>query len=138
MANQDKSMNSSQPDATGDSPSLSRVQDRRSYVLESIGAVSVIGFFVGIYFAYQTQVSGVVTQSEFDLLQPGQSVAVVNELLGFEGTVVKPKSGEDVDSQPTASSSVATTYVWQNSTISFVQCTFIDGRLTDKTATDLP
>lgn len=130
----------STPDAeiTADSSPSANFQGRRSYVLELIGAVSVIGFFVGIYFAYQTQVSGVVTQREFDQLQPGQSLATVNKLLGFEGALLDPSPDQSAHDHTTASSPATTFYVWENSTVSFVQCTFVEGRLTEKKALDLP
>ncbi len=129
-------MSSPHAETTADRSSSNNVQEGRSYILELIGTVSVIGFFVGIYFAYQTQISGVVTQREFDQLQPGQSLAEVNELLGFEGTLVNPSAGGASEVQPTASAEVA--YVWENSTISFIQCNFVDGQLTQKKASDLP
>jgi len=129
-------MSSTHAETTADSSPPTSLQERRSYILELIGAVSVIGFFVGIYFAYQTQIAGVVTQREFDQLQPGQSLAEVNRLLGFEGTLVSSGSVGESEVQPTAPANED--YVWENSTISFVQCTFVDGQLTEKKASDLP
>jgi len=139
-------MSPTQTETHTDSPHSNNTRGERSYVLEFVGAVAVIGFFVGIFLAYRTQASGVVTQSEFDQLQTGQSVAVVNELLGFEGALVPavPSDGgqihspDKVSSVDSSSTSSAVTYVWENSTISFVRCEFIEDRLTNKTANDLP
>ncbi len=128
-------------------PSSTTTQGGRSYVLEVIGVLSAIGFFIGIAWAFQTQISGVVTQREFDLLQTGQSLAEVNALLGFDGTLVSPLSSDamredlqddDVDTGSESSSGAGVTYVWENSSLSFVKCGFKDGRLTTKQATDLP
>jgi hypothetical protein len=131
-------MSHSSTETTDDGLSIGNAQNRRSYILELIGAVSVIGFFVGILFAYRTQVAGVVTQSEFDQLQPGQSVEAVNELLGFEGVLVSPEPDEVGVNDPAAPASSALTYVWENSSISYIRCDFVDDRLTNKTAQELP
>ena len=111
-------------------------QRGRSYVLEVVGVIAGIAFFVGVFFAFRTQTAGVVSQREFDLLKHGQTLAEVNDTLGFDG--VK----QTVDTAPGDSAvegkEDATTYVWQNSTVSFVRCEFKDGRLVEKEATNLP
>ena len=106
--------------------------------------ISAVGFFIGVYFAYRTFTDGIVTQQEFDLLQSGQTVVEANETLGFEGQRVR----NDADSAlgdvvhatiSTDATPVPTTiFRWENSTLSFVECEFQDGRLVAKKATRLP
>lgn len=117
---------------------------RRSYVLEVFGVLAGIGFFIGVFFAFRTQMSGLVTQREFDRLKPGQTLAEVNDVLGFGGTLCAPATPDANASETRDQSEAAgrrgavSTYVWENSSISFVRCEFTAGRLITKHARDLP
>ena len=100
----------------------------RSWVIEAIGLFSAVAFFFGVYFAYRTFAAGVVTQEEFESLQSGLSLADANSRLGMEGRPVEPR-GTDA---------AAKVYRWENSTLSYVECEFVDGQLVTKKAVELP
>lgn len=119
-----------------DQADVNPANSQRSYVLEIIGVLSGIAFFVGVFFAFRTQTSGLVTQSEFDQLQNGQTLFEVNDVLGFDG-IKKSDVSDSVDAEKSTRAD-STTYVWENSTVSFVRCEFVDGRLVTKEAKNLP
>jgi hypothetical protein len=105
---------------------------QRSRVLEVMGILAAVGFFIGIFFAWRTQVGSLVTQRQFDQIAVGQTLAEVEASLGKPGTVetAEPTDGSE--------SSDAVTYVWENSTDSKVVCVFVNGQLSEKSATNLP
>lgn len=100
----------------------------RSRGLELIGLVTILGFFIGIFLAWRTQVSGLVTDHEFSQLKTGQTVSEVNQILGQSGELLH-------DTSPTKNE---VTYVWRNSTDSTVTCIFEDNRLIRREAVNLP
>ena len=111
----------------------------RSRVLEIIGLLSAIGFFIGIYFAWRTQVNGLITQEQFDHIRPGQTLAQVESILGATGQ----KESADLVSEgdeTSASNEIAAreVYVWKNSSDSKVTGIFEAGVLVDKSARNLP
>lgn len=103
-------------------------EERRSYAIEVIGIFSAFAFFVGVFFAYQTFAAGLVTQREFNRLETGLTVAEADTRLGFIGQKVESSTEEE---QPEI-------YRWENSTLSYVECEFVDGRLVTKKAVELP
>ena len=121
-----------------DKPPRANSQNGRSYVLEVVGVLSGIGFFIGVFFAYQTYASGLITQREFDHLQTGHTLDEVNQLLGFEGVLASSTEREETSGGVQDRTAIVETYVWENSSISFVRCDFVDGQLTVKEAQNLP
>ncbi|MEQ9407154.1 MAG: outer membrane protein assembly factor BamE [Fuerstiella sp.] len=103
----------------------------RSRLLEIIGLLAAVGFFVGIFFAWRTQMDSLVTQTQFDQLQQGQSRQDVERILGGPGTQQPP----DADNSSAAHN---TTLAWQNSSDSQIVCVFADDRLVSKKAMNLP
>ena len=103
-------------------------ESNRSFAIEAIGLFSAVAFFFGVYFAYRTFSAGVVTQGEFQGLQAGLSLADANSRLDMEGRRLDPKG----------TGSTAEIYRWENSTLSYVECEFVDGQLVSKKAVELP
>ncbi|MCA9050883.1 MAG: hypothetical protein KDA89_19230 [Planctomycetaceae bacterium] len=116
----------------------------RSYVLEAVGLLSAVGFFIGVVFAFQTNAAGLISQREFDRIEVGQTVADVNALLGISGTAMAENAAGATASPKEANAESAIpgnpreTYTWQNSSDSLVECTFQNGRLIEKHAVNLP
>lgn len=97
-------------------------------MVEIIGLISIIGFFVGIGWAMYTQMSGTVTTSEFERLQVGQTLAEAEDVLGCRGS--EPKASDELAD--------GVQYTWENSSDSMVIAVFVDGKLVSKSATNLP
>lgn len=114
-----------------DAPQL---PERRSLLIEIVGVVSAVCFFIGVFCAYLTFASGVVSQSEFECLEVGYSLAEVNDCLGFQGRQI----AADTTLPDMPADNGAKIYRWENSSLSYVECEFTDGKLTAMTATQLP
>ena len=140
-------------DAAPVSDSARASANRRWWSIEWLGLTCGLLFFVGLFFAYRTYTSGLVTQSEFDALQPGFTLAQVNAQLGFAGRRVSPAElqsrGDQAsrvqpslppaapDMSPDASPAMDV-YRWENSTRSWVECHFLGDRLQQLRCCRLP
>lgn len=110
-----------------------RIEDestRRWFSIEWLGLLSGGGFFIGLFFAYHTFASGLMTQAEFASLTRGMSITEVNTCLGFDGTLVE-STMSDAHSQNTV-------YRWENSSLSWVEARFCNGRLANWDCRNLP
>ena len=90
---------------------------------------SSVSLFVGVFFAYRTYSAGVVTQAEFERLQSGFSLSEANSELGLIGRRMESTA---------MGNAAAAVYRWENSTLSYVECEFVDGQLVSKKAVKLP
>ena len=115
-------------DAATQDQSVTQPQNMRSWPLEILGLVAIVGFFVGIAWAWHTQVGALITAEQFDRIHPGQTLDEVEQIFGRLGVPVPD----------TAAPSSGTQYTWDNSTDSRATCVFADGKLISKTAKNLP
>ena len=104
------------------------VPDSRSWWLEILGLISILGFFIGIGWAMYTQFNGTVSKSKFEAVQIGQTLAQVEDIMGNPGIKAdQPNAKVDGD-----------LYTWENSTDSMVTVVFVNGKVVSMSAKNLP
>ena len=89
----------------------------RSRVIEFVGMLAVVGFFIGIYFAWRTQVNGLITQEQFDHIRGGQTLAQVEDILGTPGRPVETHIAGDTKNPALRMDSETKSFVWENRAI---------------------
>ena len=115
-------------DTASDSTETQPVSER-SRLLEIIGVLSAVGFFLGVFLAWRTQMGGLVTQRQFDQLAEGQTLEDVEKILGKADRAEPEKLEFGVRSQ---------VLIWENSSDSRIACTFEENRLRSRNAKNLP
>ncbi|MCR9201217.1 MAG: hypothetical protein NXI04_21460 [Planctomycetaceae bacterium] len=130
------------PEPPADSGTAHPNADQRWWSVEWLGLTCGLLFFVGLFFAYRTYAWGLVTQAEFDTLQPGLTLAQVNDRLGFAGRRTSAAEWQQPAhrSQPLPSdrAPAVDVYRWENSTQSWVECHFLGGQLQSRRCCRLP